>query len=38
VTVPVAAKVAPSLLNRKFLGLASLILGAVLIGREFGRK
>jgi len=26
------------LLNRKFLGLASLILGAVLIGREFGRK
>jgi hypothetical protein len=36
--IPVAAKIAPKLINRKFLGVASMILGAVLIGREIRKR
>jgi hypothetical protein len=36
--IPLAAKIAPRLLNRRFLGVASVVLGAILIGREFSKK
>jgi len=38
VAVPVAARIAPKLLSPRFLGIASVILGGVLIGREFSKK
>jgi hypothetical protein len=38
VAVPIAARIAPKLLNSKFLGIASVVLGGVLIGREFSKK
>ncbi len=38
VAVPIAMRIAPKLLNAKALGIASVILGGLLIGREFAKK
>jgi hypothetical protein len=36
--LPVVARIAPQLLNRKVLGVASMILGVVLISREVAKR
>jgi len=36
--IPMAARLAPALLNPRFVGVASMILGGVLLGRELRKK
>ena len=36
--LPVAVRLAPTLLNPRFVGVASVVLGGVLLGREFRKK
>jgi len=36
--IPIAARIAPKLLNARLLGIVAVIAGGIVVGREFGKK